>query len=287
MPLFLDPKVAILADANKINGEALTQDDLTFSEAKAVSSIVPPPITTRNSAVRVIAKPTAPYTDDQVLFYNRLDFAQVFKDLPMSTYCKLPVFQPKRIHDLIPAFNNYFGTALVPADIEDGPVTVDAQGAGTAVFKAQPGSLGWIGEVTVYIRQGDALLADFLVNRQLSGIEYPSGQSTKGQAEIYSYQYDFSDQATYLSQLVVESEVDVPAALRDLIAAKTGHAWIDNAAGNYSLRGAKLYYNGSNNPVRPKSNELFNHVVEIRLGADCANLAGVLRFHYNYTAPAP
>lgn len=94
------------------------------------------------------------------------------------------------------------------------------------------------------------------------------------------------DSAEYLAQLVVESEVDVPAALRDLIAAKTGHAWVDNAAAPYSLRGAKLFYNGTNAPARPKSNADFNHVFEIRLGADCGNLAGVLRFHYNYTAPA-
>ena len=94
------------------------------------------------------------------------------------------------------------------------------------------------------------------------------------------------DSAEYLAQLVVESEVDVPAALRDLIAAKTGHAWVDNAAAPYSLRGAKLFYNGTNALARPKSNADFNHVFEIRLGADCGNLAGVLRFHYNYTAPA-
>lgn len=64
------------------------------------------------------------------------------------------------------------------------------------------------------------------------------------------------------------------------------YAWVDNAAANYSLRGAKLFYNGTNAPARPKSNADFNHVFEIRLGADCTNLAGVLRFHYNFTAPA-
>lgn len=283
MALYRDARAQVLAAINSSNSLNLKQADVVFGAGEAVAGIVPAPTTTKNTRTILTAAPSAPYSGKVPVFYDRLSFTKVFEHTPVNTYAKLRSFRPVRIHDLIPDLNNYYGLELTTADIEDGPLTL-VDGVGSAVIRAKAGSLTWTGEFTVSIIPGDLTLEKHMTVTELKGVDYPSGQSVKGQAEVYSYYYDCSAYEDFLDAIEVTDPegLDVTGVVADFIADITGHAWTVEAAGDYSLVGAKIVYNGTNS-LNKQSNHNFDYIIEIKLSADCANFAGTLRFHYNKT----
>ena len=283
MPLFRDARPQIIADINTNNGIVLKMADVVFGQAESVASLPVQPPTTKKTRVMLFASPAAPYTGSVPVYYDRLNFGTVFAHTPLNTFAKLRSYRPTRIHDLIPDLNNYYGLELTPADIEDGDLVLD-NGSGTAVIKAKPGSLNWEGEFTVTIAPGDLNLDRAMTVTDLTGVEYPSGQSVKGQAEVYSYYFDCSSFAPYLSELVVpEAGEPVNQGFVDFVQSVTGDDWVLEGAVPFSLQGAKIIYNGANSLNKP-SNSNYNFICEVLLSDACANFAGTLRFHYNVEA---
>ena len=283
MPLFRDARPQIIADINTKNGIVLKMADVVFGRAEPVASLPVQPPTTKKTRVMLFAAPAAPYTGSVAVYYDRLNFATVFAHTPLNAYANLRSFRPTRIHDLIPDLNNYYGLELTPADIEDGDLVLD-NGNGTAVIKAKPGSLNWEGEFTVTITPGDLNLERAMTVTDLSGVQYPSGQSVKGQAEVYSYYFDCSSFAPYLSELVVpEKGEPVNQGFVDFVQSVTGDDWVLDGAVPFSLQGAKIVYNGVNSLNKP-SNSNYNFICEVLLSDACTNFAGTLRFHYNVEA---
>lgn len=273
--LFANAKDAIVASINAKNGLFLKTSDIIFGPGQRVSDLVPLPTTTKNSSVLIRVADGKPYSGQARVFYNRLDFATVFAHTPLNTYAKLRVFRPSKIWDLIPALNDYYGLNLTTEDIVDGDLEL-INGSGTAVITANTRSLGWVGQFTVTIAPGDAKIEQWLTDTDLAGVAYPSGQSDKGQAEVYSYRYDCTTWATALSTAVVG---DITQELADLLVEITGDSWTFEA-GEYSLQGATVSYCGVNTVDKP-SNPLYGNLLEITLGSACTNFAGVLRFHFN------
>ena len=283
MALYRDARPQVLAAINAANSINLKMADVVFSAAEAVADITPAPTTTKNSRTILTAAPSAPYSGKVPAFYDRLSFTKVFEHTPVNTYAKLRSFRPQRIHDLIPDLNNYYGLELTKADILDGELTL-VDGVGSAVIEATPASLTWTGKFTVSIIPGDLALEKHMTVTDLKGIDYPSGQSVKGQAEVYSYYYDCSAYEEYLDaiEVVTEGGEDLTDSFVDFINGVTGGAWTLAAAGNYSLVDAKIIYNGANS-LNKQSNHNFDFICEVKLSAACANFAGILRFHYNKT----
>lgn len=277
MALFPDARAAIIAQVNTENNIALKIADVVF-QAPAVAS---GGVTTKNTSVVLRAAPAAPYTDSVQVYYNRLDFGVVFAHTPINTYAKCRAFRPARIHDLIPAINMTYGTELSTIDIVDGPLTLE-NGNGTALIKAAPTSFTWIGEFTLTIAPGDMILEREVTKTDLNGIQYPSGQTLKGQAEVYSYRYDCSAYGPILSGIEVpEGGLAVDADMAAFISDITGDTWVLTGTANYSLQGALVKYNGLNSLEFVESNKNFDYLIEIDLSAACSNFAGTLRFHYN------
>lgn len=276
--LFMKAEDAILASINALNGTFFKPGQLLFGPGQAVSELVPVPNTTKNSSM-LVRVGSGPYSGQIRVFYDRLNFADVMAYTPVNSYAKLRVFRPSTIHDLIPALNDYYGFNITPADIEDGPLELSG-GQGTALIKANPRSQGWRGEFTVTIGPGDAKLEQWLVDADLEGIAYPSGQTVKGHAEVYSYGYDNSEFWSQLRDIVVPEEgMLVTPAIADILVEITGDSW-GFVEGDYSLLGAKIIYNGPNTSEM-KSNPDYGNLVIIELGPQCANLAGKLQLHYN------
>lgn len=277
--LFAKAEVAILASINAKNNQFFKLDDLLFGPGQSVSDITPKPNTVKNSTTLLRVNTGKPYTGQTRVFYDRLDFAKVFAHAPLNTYAKLRVFRPSTIHDLVPALNDYYGLNITTVDIVDGPLTL-TNGTGQAVIKATPSSLGWMGEFTVTIAPGDAKLDKWLTDTDLAGVAYPSGQSIKGQAEVYSYRYDASKHWQELRAIVVpDGGLLVPQAVADMLVELTGDAW-GFVAGEYSLVGALIKYNGPNGPDK-KTNQNYTSVLEIVLGDACTNFAGTFNLNYN------
>lgn len=281
MPLFRSARPQLIAEINKLNSIVLKLSDVVFQPAQAVASITPAPTTTKNTRSIMMASPSAPFTGQVPVFYDRLSFTKVFEHTPVNTYAKLRSFRPSRIHDLIPDLNNYYGLELTTADIEDGALSL-VDGVGTAVIKATPGSMGWIGEFTVTIVPGDLNLEKHMTVTDLSGVQYPSGQSVKGQAEVYSYYFDCSAYADYLAAISIDEQEGeaVNQAFVDFVHEVTGDAWVLDQPGNFSMEGARIVFNGTNS-LSKRSNQNYDFICEVVLGDACENFAGTLRFHYN------
>lgn len=280
--LFKKAEESMLASINALNGTFFKPGQLLFGPGQDINEIVPKPNTTKNSTILVRVADNAPYTGQSRLYYDRLDFGVVMANTPLNTYAKLRAYRPTSIHDLVPYLNDYYGFNITPADILDGPLELN-NGSGTALIKANPRSQGWRGEFTVTIAPGDAKLEQWLTDTDLSGVEYPSGQSEKGQGEVYSYRYDCSEHWQALRELVVpEGGMLVPQAIADLLVEITGDDW-GFVPGDYSLVEAMITYNGANTSDL-RTNQDYSQVLLIELGAPCANLAGLLQFHYNTDA---
>ena len=278
MALFKDVKETIVNNLNAKNGRFFAVSDFTFGPGQNVNDVVPKPVTACNSSV-LLRSNNPLYGGSVRVNYDRLDFSKVFSTTPLNTYAKLRSFRPATIHDLIPDLNDYYGLQLTAEDIVDRPLTL-TDGAGTAVIEATPGSLGWTGKFTVTIVPGDAKLEKWVLDTDLNGVQYPSGQSEKGQAEVYSYQYDATKYWDYLKDLRVGAEgMDVPVELLNIIVELTGTGWTMEA-GDYSMQGAKITYNGTNE-IGHQTNPSYGYYLEILITDSCAMLAGHLRFHYN------
>lgn len=283
MALYPDARPQVLAGINAANNINLKMTDVVFGPAEAVAGLTPVPTTVKNTRSILTAAPAARYSGKVPAFYDRLSFTKVFEHTPVNTYAKLRSFRPVRIHDLIPDLNNYYGLELTKADILDGELTL-VDGVGSAVIEATPASLTWTGKFTVSIIPGDLALEKHMTVTDLKGIDYPSGQSVKGQAEVYSYYYDCSAYEEYLDaiEVVTEGGEDVTDSFVDFINGVTGGAWTLVKAGDYSLVDAKVIYNGANS-LNKQSNHNFDYICEVKLSTSCANFAGILRFHYNKT----
>lgn len=280
MSLFRDARSQVLADINAKNGTTLKASDVVWGPAQAVAGMNPQPTTTKNTAVTLSAAAGSPYSGQVQVCYDRLSFATVFANTPVNTYAKLRAFHPSTIHDLIPALNDYYGLELSTDDIEDGALSL-VDGVGSATIIAKPGSWTWTDSFSVSIQPGDLYLSTAMTVTDLNGVQYPSGQSVKGQAEVYSYRYDCSAYAELFAAISVVTEGGEPVtqALVDAINDLTGDTWT-LSTGAFGLSGARVIYNGTNSLNKP-SNSNYDYLLEIQLSADCSNFAGVLRFHYN------
>ena len=280
MALFMKAEDALLASINAKNSISIKPDQLIWGPGQNVNDVSPKPNTTKNSSV-LLRSNTPNYTGTVRINYDRLDFGTVFSASPLNTLAKLRAYRPSTIHDLIEPLNDYYGLQLTKADIVDGNLNL-VEGTGTAVIKAAPDSLGWIGQFTVTVTPGDAKLSKWILDTDLEGVAYPSGQTLKGQAEVYSYRYDASDYWPMLSEIVVTDPegVDVPQVIIDMMIELTTHGWQKETPGPYSLLGAKVMYAGANDLNRP-TNDRYANVIEIKVSDDCANLHGMLRFHYD------
>lgn len=277
--LFTNAELALITSINAKNGTFFKPGQLLFGPGQLVSEVTPTPSTNKNSSVLLRVNDGAPYTGQQRIFYDRLDLAKVFEHTPLNTYAKLRAFRPTTIHDLVPAINDTYGLNITTADINDGELNLTA-GSGQVTVVANPRSLGWIGQVTFTVVPGDAKLELWMTDTDLEGISYPSGQSAKGQAEVYSYRYDATNYWSMLHTISVPEGGLLPSqAVADILTELTGDTW-KFEAGDYSLVGSLITYNDVNTTDRP-SNPNFTHVMEITLGEACTNFAGTLRFHYN------
>lgn len=277
--LYKNAELALIDDINAKNGTFFKPGQLLFGPGQDVSEVTPAPSTTKNSTVLLRVNDGAPYTGQTRIFYDRLDLAAVFANTPLNTYAKLRAFRPTTIHDLVPAINDCYGLNITTADIVDGQLEL-TNGSGQVTIVANTRSLGWKGQVVMTVAPGDAKLEQWMTDTDLEGIKYPSGQSVKGQAEVYSYRYDATSYWGMLSAIEVPDSGLLPTQqIADMLTELTSDVWAFQA-GDYSLVGALVRYNGVNTTGRP-SNPNYTHVMEIELGEACVKYAGTLRIHYN------
>lgn len=272
MALYKDPVTTLLEVIERENGVTLDPADYDFGTPTPAT---PPEGSSAsyNTQIAITANNVAaPYAGSIELFYNRLDLADL-GDM-VSMYIRSPL--STTTHDIIPALNRRFGLNLTQADIvlRD---TIAEEGYKTAQLTATEGSIGWIGEITVSVAEGDVLLEDHLVNTALGGLNYPTEYPTKTFAQVYSYWRDFSEHHDYLTALQAGDamSLDLAAVLHDV----TGDDWLASGAGDFSLGNATITFSGDPDDTSV-ANDDYDHVVIIALDVGtCLGMTGDLVLH--------
>jgi len=273
MSLYKDPVTTLLAVVGAANGNiALDAEDYDFISPAANSSGKYP---TQNSQVIIKANNAfASYQGEVMVFYNRLSFVDLARLVDLTL--KAPSVTTS--HDLLPFLNDRFGTLIGEDDVELVDA-VDMGGYKTVELTAKADSLGWIGNCSVSVSQGEIQLGDYLTVTALDGLDYPTPYATLPFAQMYSYWRDFSEFTSYLK--TVEAGGAITQELATIMSTVTGDTWALSGYSQYSLGGATIIWAGV-----PADNGLFNesydHGIQIRLNHDDAfGITGDLFIHFN------
>jgi len=133
-------------------------DDLTsLVNAKAsvsltgefdVIGIIPTPSgeSAKNTKVMLQAKTTSLYQGRKVIYYDRLNLA----DLAKFQYYSIPIAADVSLHDELVTLRDAFGIKFATTDIEN-TVTVETENGVEVHLVAKSDSLGWYGEATLLL----------------------------------------------------------------------------------------------------------------------------------------
>lgn len=273
----------VITAINTQNNLSLTVSNCIVSKPAPVSGSWREQTTTKNTVVKVSQTvPAVTYNGKNWVTYDRRDISTFLKLLPNSD--KLAVDHPTKMSDLIRAINRRWGYGIELTDVIDEPIVLDGDGKATVVMVMHPESLLWIGSHTFNILPGDAMLNENVTTVALSGMNYPDGTNTvadasKGYAQPYSYQFDFTLRSTELHNVKVGTDL---TGLVEALTYITGTTWVNTGAdanNTYTLDGAEVTYAGLNTSDRPTSSA-FKYLVVLKMGAK-SKLSGNMYIQYN------
>lgn len=278
MPLLATAEEVILADINQKHGLDLKPADITFGEPRApATSDEITAANGRNTMVRIQALATANAIGSTFIYYDRVDFADMYTDPdgiePLRVPARLDsVFTS---HDIVPLINQYYGLRLRPSDVVSVAIDRDTW---RVELEADPLSLGWVGKQTVQLLPGDALLPSNFDSMTLDAYQYPYFNTRVGQAAVYSYPWRFDD---YAAELKAAGTNLTLTRLGQILKTVTGDNWIvyRNPV-DFNLTEAVISYNGKNSydfPTKPS----VDNVMVVDLSLYCLNLGGRLYLQYN------
>lgn len=285
MSFQLPTKTDILNAINTANNISLKMTDIVFSTPQVVAGSWRDQQTDKNSVMRVSAAPESNYQGSAIQLYDRLSLSS----LAFISGFKLVAPDAQTTHDLLANIKIFTGVEFTVDDLENLPITT-VDNKRTAVLSAKPGSLGWVGNISLEVKEGGILLSDVVSQSNLPGLKYPNEEAVPGvdtMGSIYLYGYDFTKYNTDLIGLV--SGVIAPAdatklvdmlKVVDISAGKT--LWNNDASSTeWSLEGATITRNGLNNTSTLPTNPAYKYVLGITLKPSVTTPKGVLYLHYN------
>lgn len=296
MSLYVDPKQAIIDATNLANATALKTTDVTFGAAAEASSDTQA-ASGKNTSVRLTGNGTT-WSGTVVVNYTRRNL----NDLTTLVGDTLKVASNvQTVADLIKYFNYFYGMVLTTDDlITTDTISLDTNGAGTVTVRAKPDSYGWVGQYVVKLVKGDDIVDYAVTDTSLSGLNYPTNQSTVGQAPLALYGYDFTAYKALLDTLPTDTVLNSTAAntgSTNLAAAftalDTAGAWTSSSSSSVrNIYMGKVAYNGLNKPEFA-TNQTYKYVAMIQLSDGSGNngvpatpkyntgFMGMLYLHWN------
>lgn len=284
----LPSKADIVRGLNSANGTSFLLSDLAFSNPKVVSGSWQGIASTRNTAIRVTAA-SASYQGSKVIQYNRLDLGQLAN---LHGIERLAAWEPKSTWDLLDPLAFYTGIKFDQTDLQNLPITLNADGSGQAQLSADPNSLGWIGSVVLSFVKGGVGLDSALTTTNLDGLNYPVSDAVAPptsaiQGPVYLYPYDFTSWQntllTYAPGVLSSNQADFLVAAIKAVDVGSGKSnWVnDSTSTAWNLNGASIVSNGLNNPNTLPTNPAYKYVLQLQLAANQTTPSGMLYLHYN------
>lgn len=274
MALYRDPLTVLLEVIEQKNGIRLDPADYDLSTPEPYTPPAGNSSTANTKVVFTANNVAAPYQGEITFYYNRLDLHDVQKMV------ELTLRSPELLttHDVLPSLNRRFGLNLKESDI----VLRDTDaydGYRIATLEATETSLGWIGQATVTVAEGDLDLEEHLTVTSLGGLEYPTPFATRPFAYFYSYWRDLSTHHAYLD--TIETGDPIGLSMTSVLNDVTKDVWVATGQSEYSLNRAEIIYAGSTQD-HPQANTAYDRVIEIALNHDdCTMLTGNLLLHYS------
>lgn len=278
MPILMTAEEILVAEINTENGLDLKVSEVVFGDPYVPTS--PDELAKangHNSVVRIQALATASAIGYTYVYYDRVDFTEMFTDPDGVSPLRVParLDSVNTAHDIVKLINQYYGLSLKTVDVEN--TTIDRK-TWRVLLKATPKSLGWLGEQTVQLLPGDALIPSNFNKQTVEAYSYPHFNTRVGQGAIYSYPWRFDDFAVELKAGGLNLTMGRLAQILKLV---TGDAWIEyRNPVNFNLKECQVSYNGPNTAAMP-TNPSVDNIVVIELSLYCLNLGGRLYLHYN------
>lgn len=212
--------------------------------------------------------------------YNKLDVSVLLRNTRAWVYKT----GATATLDLLSEINAMFGFDLTPADIVDQPLI---QGGSKAVLEISTQSTLYCGKVTLYVGTGKLGLDETIQARDLSPsfVYWPLQERLNGC--FISLGHDYTAVGLALSGLPQGTLSDDAAQLlAQLLSAVDGVPWNNQSATNYSLKAAKVTYNGPATGVPvlygPLLKGLFSHLLVFEVSSENTNLSTTpIAIHYN------
>lgn len=281
----LDDLIAIL---NKANSTTFTKADLTISVPQVVSGTWHAQVTNKNTAIRFTAPPQGTFQGTAVVLFDRLNLASLANAAVMPGF-RCSAYHVTSVHGLLPMLFFYTGMVLGTDDVEDTPLVDAGHGNGdlTAVISAKPGSVGWVGSVSLNVTVGGAPMDQILVNTNLPGLNYPTANDQDTYGLLYLYGYDFTTYFNTVAPIapgvLTDQQADaLVVALKATDISPAGKLLWTNADGvtAWNLKGATVLSNGLNSSSLP-TNPAYKYVMALKLADGVLTPAGTMYLHYN------
>lgn len=285
MSVFINSKQSLLDYLNATNGTSMfTLDNLVFSQPSPVAGTWREETTDKNTYMKVSASETAGFKGITVITYDRLDMANFANFKPTRT---LPAWEPVSVHDVIPNILYYFGLFLTADDVEDDPITLDENGAGTITVRAKATSPIWVGEITFDVIAGGANISEIMDVKELNGLNYPvSDPNTQVSALLYCYPFDateWRDQLLAIAEGVLDqTNADLLVTIFKTLDLGIGKDLWNATPGSteWCVEGATIFHSGLNSLAFP-TNQSYKYVLGIELRGDVTIPSGRFYLHYN------
>lgn len=210
-----------------------------------------------------------------MIHYHRLNASDMFNDVVVP----VALAGQTSTYDLLEDINKTLGLQLTTNDIILEPVSTRVLPS-IGTVKIKPGNPAWTGTVWFSINRVPYQLEEWVTQRNLPVLDYPTHQTERIQGPLYAYPHDFSDHGdqllTYSNGSPTDALLDV---FKDVLPFDT---WVLRAQPKpFNLMGSLVLYNG--NIREPWSfRPGFKYILVIELSSEfCTNIAGYLVLHYN------
>lgn len=274
---------SLLGYINKANGTTYVAADVVISKPQVVTGgSWHSQVTAKNTVARVSAAQGSNYRGSKQVVYDRLSLNNLAGMKGFGVYAHGVTSN----WGLIPALKNYTGLHFTTQDLVDTPLTDNGDGTFTAVLSASPDSLGWVGSVSLLVKDGGVPLDQAITVTNLLGLNYPTANEADTFGPIYLYGYDFTtyfaDMSTMAPGVVSSTNADkLVVMLKALDISPNASAWTNTpGATAWNLSGATVVSNGINSSSLP-TNQSYKYVMVLQLAAGVTTPAGVLYLHYN------
>lgn len=289
MAIYKAPFPQIVESINRLNGLNLVVDQYLFGIPTAMDPLVLPPDLTPaqkaidekvNTSLVITSKDQySLYQGSVTVYYHRMNLTELIRQTPLIA----DVMVAETTMDVVAALNKKYGMILSQDDIQTRDLTAEEKDLDNPInvtLEAMPNSWGWVGSVSVGMRRGGYKLGDYLRDVTVSAFDYPATYSSKPFAAVYSYWRDCTSQ--YAKLITVEPGVGQIEAIRQVLVAITGSAWVMTPNQRFSLAGATVTAVGECFDFPDDYNIQYDRFVRVSLDPVlCLGYIGDLYFHFN------